>query len=184
MIFFTFCFFFLKTNLRAMTLGKINTAHFFQIQVSIFSKIEFLRLQGKLGEDGCSTTETFDAVLICAGHQATRNIPDFPGLSTFQGRVIHSQDFHEATPEDSNKTSLVVGAGNSGLDVAVEMSRYGKVKQWLGFVFSFILMKYQTFIELSFLDISQNQKPSCVYIDMYCRKKCYLKVSKYSQKYQ
>ncbi|XP_048730177.2 flavin-containing monooxygenase 5-like isoform X2 [Ostrea edulis] len=64
----------------------------------------------------------FDAVMLCTGHHADKNIPDFPGLKEFQGTVVHTHDFrHPARYED--KRVVVIGIGNSGGDVSVELSR-------------------------------------------------------------
>jgi dimethylaniline monooxygenase (N-oxide forming) len=64
----------------------------------------------------------YDAVLVCTGHHAEKHVPDFPGLSTFKGKVLHSHDYrHPAGFED--KKVLIIGIGNSGGDMAVELSR-------------------------------------------------------------
>ncbi|XP_076090536.1 flavin-containing monooxygenase 5-like isoform X2 [Mytilus galloprovincialis] len=66
--------------------------------------------------------DIFDAVIVCSGHHAEKNVPDFPGLSNFKGKVIHSHDYrHQAGFED--KRIVVIGIGNSGGDMAVELSR-------------------------------------------------------------
>ncbi|XP_033727986.1 dimethylaniline monooxygenase [N-oxide-forming] 5-like [Pecten maximus] len=66
-------------------------------------------------------TKTFDAVLVCTGHHACPNKPDFPGLSKFKGKVIHSHDYK--TPNEyHDKRVVIIGIGNSGGDAAVELS--------------------------------------------------------------
>ncbi|XP_013068490.2 flavin-containing monooxygenase 5-like [Biomphalaria glabrata] len=68
------------------------------------------------------TTETFDGVLVCTGHHAEKYEPTFPGLSQFQGKVIHTHDYRK--PEGfEDKRVLIIGVGNSGGDAAVELSR-------------------------------------------------------------
>ncbi|CAG2207818.1 FMO [Mytilus edulis] len=65
---------------------------------------------------------TYDAIMICTGHHAEKNMPDFPGMHNFKGKVLHSHDYrHTAGYED--KRVVVVGIGNSGGDAAVELSR-------------------------------------------------------------
>jgi dimethylaniline monooxygenase (N-oxide forming) len=54
--------------------------------------------------------EIFDAVLICTGHHADKHMPHFEGEENFKGKRIH-------------KRVVVIGIGNSGGDVAVELSR-------------------------------------------------------------
>jgi dimethylaniline monooxygenase (N-oxide forming) len=69
------------------------------------------------------TDHVFDAVMICTGHHAEKNMPSFPGLSNFKGKVLHSHDYRK--PEGfEGKNVLVIGIGNSGGDVATELSRF------------------------------------------------------------
>nr|KAG5714534.1 hypothetical protein BaRGS_006980 [Batillaria attramentaria] len=87
-----------------------------------FAKTGKWNLQIRDHMSGEERTETFDAVLVCTGHHAEKNEPTFPGLSDFKGRVVHSHDYRE--PSDYvGKRMVVVGFGNSGGDLAVELSR-------------------------------------------------------------
>lgn len=65
-------------------------------------------------------SDTFDALLVANGHHHVPNIPDYPGH--FDGEVLHSHAYKEAAPFAGRRV-LVVGAGNSACDVAVEVSR-------------------------------------------------------------
>ncbi|KAK7094774.1 flavin-containing monooxygenase 5-like [Littorina saxatilis] len=80
-------------------------------------------LDHKSGEE---STETFDAVFVCTGHHAQKNEPSFPGLADFKGEVIHSHDYREPS-RFMDKRMLIIGIGNSGGDMAVELSRQGQV---------------------------------------------------------
>ena len=61
----------------------------------------------------------FDGVVVAAGHYWDPNIPKLPGL--FDGSVIHARDYR--TPERfANRSVLVVGGGQSALDIAAELS--------------------------------------------------------------
>ncbi|XP_045198060.2 flavin-containing monooxygenase 5-like [Mercenaria mercenaria] len=64
----------------------------------------------------------FDGVLICTGHHAEKNIPKFPGLDTFKGKVTHTHDYKDYHGYE-DKRVLIIGIGNSGGDVATELSR-------------------------------------------------------------
>ncbi|XP_060064312.1 flavin-containing monooxygenase 5-like [Ylistrum balloti] len=64
----------------------------------------------------------FDAVLVCTGHHAHENMPNFPGLKEFQGTAIHSHTYKSSQGYEG-KSVVVVGIGNSGGDAAVELSR-------------------------------------------------------------
>ncbi|KAK1897179.1 Dimethylaniline monooxygenase [N-oxide-forming] 5 [Dissostichus eleginoides] len=78
-------------------------------------------------KDGKTEKHIFDAVMICIGHHCHPNLPlhDFPGIDTFEGTYFHSRDYK--TPEEwRNKKAVVIGIGNSGGDIAVELSRVTK----------------------------------------------------------
>lgn len=78
-------------------------------------------------KDGKKEKHIFDAVMICIGHHCQPHYPlhDFPGIETFKGKYFHSRDYK--TPEEwRNKKAVVIGIGNSGGDIAVELSRVTK----------------------------------------------------------
>jgi hypothetical protein len=72
-------------------------------------------------EDG--TNESFDALLVCNGHHWDPRYPDFPG--SFDGPQIHSHEYVDpSTPLDMyGKRVLVVGIGNSAVDIVSELAR-------------------------------------------------------------
>ncbi len=64
-------------------------------------------------------TETFDALVVASGHH---RVPLYPKLEgSFDGEILHSQDYKVPEPF-RGKRVLVVGAGNSGCDIAVELA--------------------------------------------------------------
>jgi len=67
--------------------------------------------------------ESFDALLVCNGHHWDPRYPDFPG--SFDGPQIHSHDYIDpSTPLDLyGKRVLVVGIGNSAVDIVSELAR-------------------------------------------------------------
>jgi thioredoxin reductase len=67
------------------------------------------------GSDGSSTR--YDGVLVANGHLWDPHLPDYPG--TFTGRSMHSSDYHDICDIEGRRV-LVVGAGNSGCDLAVD----------------------------------------------------------------
>ncbi len=65
--------------------------------------------------------ERFDAVALCSGLHQHPHIPDFPGLDTFAGETMHAARYRR--PEQvRGKRVLIVGAGESGADVAAEVA--------------------------------------------------------------
>ncbi|XP_053733384.1 flavin-containing monooxygenase 5-like [Synchiropus splendidus] len=78
-------------------------------------------------KDGKKEKLIFDAVMICIGHHCHPHMPihDFPGIETFTGKYFHSRDYK--TPEEwRGKKAVVIGIGNSGGDISVELSRVAK----------------------------------------------------------
>ncbi|XDV41843.1 hypothetical protein PO909_010638 [Leuciscus waleckii] len=78
-------------------------------------------------KDGRREKQVFDAVMVCTGHHCHPHLPlqDFPGIDTFKGKFFHSRDYKN--PEDwRGKRVVVIGIGNSGGDIAVELSRMAK----------------------------------------------------------
>lgn len=76
--------------------------------------------------EGEQRDEQFDAVLLCTGHHTHPYWPpEWPGQKEYTGQITHShsyKDFHGF--EDKNV--VVVGVGNSGVDIAVELSRISR----------------------------------------------------------
>jgi hypothetical protein len=72
-------------------------------------------------DDG--SQECFDALLVCNGHHWDPRYPDFPG--NFDGPQIHSHDYIDpSTPLDlQGRRVLVVGIGNSAVDIVSELAR-------------------------------------------------------------
>lgn len=68
--------------------------------------------------------ETFDYLLVANGHHNVPRHPEnWPAL--FAGRYLHSHSYKTAEPF-KNQRVLIVGAGNSGCDCAVEISRVAR----------------------------------------------------------
>eukprot|EP00743_Colponemidia_sp_Colp-15_P007028 GILK01007584.1.p1 GENE.GILK01007584.1~~GILK01007584.1.p1 ORF type:complete len:556 (-),score=75.63 GILK01007584.1:115-1755(-) len=70
-------------------------------------------------------TQTFDAIMVCSGHHWNPNIVHFEGEERFTGSIIHSHGYKDFKPFE-NQNVVVVGIGNSGGDIATELSRHCK----------------------------------------------------------
>lgn len=66
---------------------------------------------------GAAVTRHYDALVAANGHNWHPKVPEYPG--TFTGEVLHSADYKSADVL-RGKRVLVVGAGNTGCDIAVE----------------------------------------------------------------
>jgi cation diffusion facilitator CzcD-associated flavoprotein CzcO/amino acid transporter len=61
--------------------------------------------------------------IVCAnGVTWHKSMPDYPGLADFRGTVLHSVDYRDADLF-RGKRVLIVGAGNSGVDIACDAAR-------------------------------------------------------------
>ncbi|MEM9516577.1 MAG: NAD(P)-binding domain-containing protein [Actinomycetota bacterium] len=65
----------------------------------------------------------YDAVVVANGHHWDARTPEYPG--TFDGYQIHSHNYRNPfEPYDfRNKNILIVGAGNSAMDISSELSQ-------------------------------------------------------------
>jgi hypothetical protein len=76
-------------------------------------------------EVALSTGETrrYDAVLVANGHHWDPRWPEpaFPGADTFAGRQMHSHEYVDTQGFEGKKV-VVLGMGNSAMDIAVEVS--------------------------------------------------------------
>lgn len=69
-------------------------------------------------------TRRYGGIIICNGHNWDPKWPNYPGH--FDGLVLHSCQYK--TPDVlADKRVLVVGAGNSGCDIAVESAQNAKI---------------------------------------------------------
>lgn len=68
--------------------------------------------------------EAFDYVIVCSGHFSVPNVPEFEGIKTFPGRVLHSHDFREAR-EFTGRNLLIIGGSYSAEDIALQSHKYG-----------------------------------------------------------
>jgi len=65
-------------------------------------------------------TRDYGHVIVANGHLSDPRLPDFPG--TFQGEATHSHHYRTAAPYEGKRV-LVVGLGNSAVDIAVDLAR-------------------------------------------------------------
>ncbi|XP_069497360.1 dimethylaniline monooxygenase [N-oxide-forming] 2-like [Ambystoma mexicanum] len=73
--------------------------------------------------DGKQESAIFDAVLVCSGRYVKPIFPreSFNGLERFKGTLLHSREYKQPTAFQGKRV-LVVGIGNSGVDIATDLS--------------------------------------------------------------
>jgi len=81
--------------------------------------------------DPVPVTFTADQVVIAAGTTGvTPRIPPLPGRESWGGQVLHSQQYRNAE-EFRGKRVLVVGAGNSGIEICCDLYDNGAIPSML-----------------------------------------------------
>lgn len=63
-------------------------------------------------------------VVVATGHNHTPHLPDWPGRDTFTGELLHAAAYRNPAPY-AGRDVLVVGAGNSGAEIAVDLVEGG-----------------------------------------------------------
>lgn len=72
-------------------------------------------------------TVHYDAVVVANGHHWDARWPEpaFPGSDTFEGEQIHAHDYKDES-QLRDKDVVVLGMGNSAMDIAVDASYHAK----------------------------------------------------------
>ncbi len=73
--------------------------------------------------NGEHTQQRFAGVVIANGHNWVPKMPQYPGLESFTGELRHSADYKSADMLRGRRV-LVIGAGNTGCDIAVEAAQH------------------------------------------------------------
>jgi thioredoxin reductase len=71
--------------------------------------------------DGPSGRQTrrYASVIVANGHNWFPKMPAYPGQEDFTGEILHSADY-KSSEQLADRRVVVVGAGNTGCDIAVE----------------------------------------------------------------
>ncbi|MFI6354325.1 flavin-containing monooxygenase [Streptomyces sp. NPDC050743] len=67
---------------------------------------------------------TGSAVVVATGYNHTPHVPDWPGLAEYGGEFLHASEYRNAKPYDGRDV-LVVGVGNTGAEIAVDLAEGG-----------------------------------------------------------
>lgn len=83
-------------------------------------------------------------VVVATGHNHTPHVPQWPGLAGFTGEVAHAAGYRNGQPY-AGRDVLVVGAGNTGAEVAVDLVEHGARQVWLAVRTPPHILRRQTF---------------------------------------
>jgi putative flavoprotein involved in K+ transport len=67
------------------------------------------------------------AVVVATGYNHTPHLPNWPGRETYGGELLHARDYREPAPY-AGKDVLVVGVGNTGAEIAVDLVEGGAAR--------------------------------------------------------
>ncbi|WP_250301245.1 NAD(P)/FAD-dependent oxidoreductase [Streptomyces sp. NBC_01387] len=67
------------------------------------------------------------AVVVATGYNHTPALPDRAGADTYSGELLHAGEYREAGPY-AGRDVLVVGAGNTGAEIAVDLVEGGAAR--------------------------------------------------------
>ncbi len=118
---------------------------------SLYEHIRFNTAVSKITEEGLGwkitdehqVSQFFDGVILANGNLSHPNMPQFKGA--FAGRMLHSSKYKSAKIFEGQRV-LIIGAGNSGCDIAVDAVHHAKsvdmsLRRGYHFVPKFILGK-------------------------------------------
>jgi dimethylaniline monooxygenase (N-oxide forming) len=116
--------------------------------------------------DGRRRSETYRAVFVANGHhwKARWPEPPFPGADEYQGEQMHVHHYREPDVLEGKRV-LVLGIGNSAVDVAVESSRIAER--------TFLAMRRSAYVIPKFLGgkpIDEATPPVATYLPMSVRR--------------
>lgn len=63
-------------------------------------------------------------VVMATSYNGVPNLPSLPGMESFRGTAIHAAEYKNADPYRGKRT-LVVGCGNSGAEIALDLAEQG-----------------------------------------------------------
>jgi putative flavoprotein involved in K+ transport len=70
------------------------------------------------------------SVVVATGHAHTPYVPDWPGRQEYSGELRHAREYRNPAPF-AGLDVLVVGAGNSGAEIATDLAEGGARRVWI-----------------------------------------------------
>ena len=87
---------------------------------------EKLKVKVRIVTGGSDEFEEYSGrfLVVASGETSDAFVPEVEGLSSFQGEFLHSTQY-KCGKEYAGKNVLVVGSGNSGMEIALDLANYG-----------------------------------------------------------
>lgn len=103
-------------------------ARYFRLPVETGQRVERVEREGGGFVVHTAPGEEFEAsnVVVATGAFNEPYVPEFRGQNAFVGEILHSASYREPEPF-RGKRVVVVGAGNSAIQIAVELTSVAKV---------------------------------------------------------
>ena len=78
------------------------------------------------------TSNNYDYLIVASGHFSVPYTPEYEGMKSFPGRILHGHDFRDAE-EFRNKDVVVLGSSYSAEDIALQCYKYGAKSITIGY---------------------------------------------------
>jgi trimethylamine monooxygenase len=78
------------------------------------------------------TSNNYDYLIVASGHFSVPYTPEYEGMKSFPGRILHGHDFRDAE-EFRNKDVVVLGSSYSAEDIALQCYKYGAKSVTIGY---------------------------------------------------
>ena len=88
---------------------------------------EFIVTVHDLVRDQDLSEERFTHVIVANGIFSTPNMPYFPGIEQFKGRILHAHDFRQSHDFKGDRI-LIIGSSYSAQDLALQTIKFGAAK--------------------------------------------------------
>ncbi|XP_059433539.1 probable indole-3-pyruvate monooxygenase YUCCA10 [Corylus avellana] len=101
---------------------NICPRYFRSVQSALYDKVgRKWRVEAKNSIAGKVEVYVAEFLVIASGENSEGFIPDLPGLDSYRGEIVHSNHYRSGL-KYQNKDVLVVGCGNSGMEIAYDLS--------------------------------------------------------------
>jgi len=103
-------------------------ARHFNIEPKFHREVISVKRDGDAWRTETRTGEVYrsENVVVCTGYNRVPHRPRWPGEEGFTGPILHSVDYRNGAPY-RGKRVLVIGMGNTGAELAIDLHEHGAV---------------------------------------------------------